>query len=552
MDHHTAGKRLAEHWALPSSLRDVIWLHAQPASAIPELAHASLIGVVTVARAMSRRLHVGWSGDFSPVPDLAALAADFGLGADEVLATGERVHEAVASRCAAIGLEQVTTDKVLMHSLAMANRSLARTGVALERRARQARGQGRILGAISAFLGEARPEDGVARTLGRVVASAASLMGEGFYGALVQTSARGSWRILQITHDGRVLRDEAIDAPGDLAGLDADLTLESLGLLPWISDYALDAVDVRRVRLMRLGGSEEEGARVVLMHDRPADGLEAGGGPLIAAWWSAVRASVEGERARRLGEELASANRALAHAQDQIAESRAMAHLGKVTAGAAHEMNNPLTIISGRAQLLADSLSGARERSAAAAITSAAQSLSDMISSLNMLASPPTPRPAPVSIGAIVRSAIEQAEQRTGTSGRVRARLARDLPEGVLDRELMTRALAEVVVNALEASGDGIVEVRAQADPGTGRLHVEVEDAGPGLSARALRHAFDPFFSEKPAGRQPGLGLARARQLVELHAGTVALRNNSGVGAICTVSLPLTQPSAGLGLMDAA
>ena len=552
MDHHTAGKRLAEHWGLPSSLRDVIWLHAQPASAIPELAHASLIGVVTVARAMSRRLHLGWSGDFSPVPDMAALSGEFGLSADEVLATGERVHEAVATRCAAIGLEEVTTDAVLMQSLAMANRSLARTGVALERRARQARSQGRILGAISAFLGEARPEDGVARTLGRVVASASSLLGEGFYGAIVQTSVRGAWRVLQIACDGRVMRDDAVDVPGDLSGLGADLTLESLGLLPWISDYALDAVDLRRVRLMRLGGSEEEGACVVLMHDRPADGLEASGGPLIAAWWSAVRASIEGERARRLGEELASANRALAHAQDQVAESRAMAHLGKVTAGAAHEMNNPLTIISGRAQLLAESLSGDRERAAAAAITSAAQDLSEMISSLNMLASPPTPRPAPVSIGAMVRSAIEAAEARVGVRGRVRARLAQDLPEGVLDRELMTRALAEIVVNALEASGDGIVEVRAQAEPDSGRLRVEVVDAGPGLSARALRHAFDPFFSEKPAGRQPGLGLARARQLVELHAGSISLRNNDAAGAVCTISLPPTPPSPGVGLMDAA
>jgi signal transduction histidine kinase len=215
-------------------------------------------------------------------------------------------------------------------------------------------------------------------------------------------------------------------------------------------------------------------------------------------------------------------------------------------------MNNPLTIISGRAQLLADSLSGARDRAAASAIAESAQDLSDLNSSLHMFASPPQVRSAPTSIGAIVRGAIELAEQRTRTTGRVRSRLAPDLPEGVLDRELVTRALTEVIVNALEASPSEIVEVKAQADPLDGRLLIVVEDRGPGLSPKALHHAFDPFFSEKPAGRQPGLGLARARQLIELHAGVIALRNNDGAGATCIISLPREQGASGLGLMHAA
>jgi signal transduction histidine kinase len=62
-------------------------------------------------------------------------------------------------------------------------------------------------------------------------------------------------------------------------------------------------------------------------------------------------------------------------------------------------------------------------------------------------------------------------------------------------------------------------------------------DRGPGLSEHALAHAFDPFFSEKPAGRQPGLGLTKARRLVEAHHGKLTLENGPNGGAVATIRL---------------
>ena len=55
---------------------------------------------------------------------------------------------------------------------------------------------------------------------------------------------------------------------------------------------------------------------------------------------------------------------------------------------------------------------------------------------------------------------------------------------------------------------------------------------------RALRHAFDPFFSDKPAGRQTGLGLSRSRRLIELHGGSITIANRPGGGAQVVILLP--------------
>ncbi len=68
-------------------------------------------------------------------------------------------------------------------------------------------------------------------------------------------------------------------------------------------------------------------------------------------------------------------------------------------------------------------------------------------------------------------------------------------------------------------------------------MRVQVKDEGPGLSEHALAHAFDPFFSDKPAGRQPGLGLAVARSFVEAHHGRLTLENGPAGGALATVWL---------------
>lgn len=560
LDHHTAGKRLGEHWGLPHALQDVMWLHGQPGASLPELPHRALIGIVSAADAVCRGLHVGWSGDFDPAAAAAAVAEEHGLDPALVEEASAKVHGLVADRLRLLGIDDQTTPEMLMQSLAAANRQLSRINTVLQGRSRTTQRQTRVLGAINAFHAERSPGRTLADALCDVARSACGLLGPGFCAVLFQSRSSDDssepWQFCQFAPDGAVLRSEALDPPAgrgtSLARLtDPDqISISALALLPWLTDYLNDAVDIRRVRLLPLTPTSGPGPAAVLLHEADVRELGLDRGQLSAVtctWAAAIVSAAQHDGARRLGERLAASNRSLAEAQVRLAEAQSLARLGEMAAGAAHEMNNPLTVISGRSQILAQRSGTEGDRAAARAIVEAAQHLSDLITSLRLLSDPPKPAPSPTPLGELVALAVDRAERRTRRPGRVRVHVQPPEPVALLDRELIAGALSEAITNALEASAGTPVDVRVQRETADDRLLIEVEDKGTGMSPKTLQHAFDPFYSDKPAGRQTGLGLSRARRLMELHGGQITLRSTPGQGTVAVFALPMTPAARAMG-----
>jgi signal transduction histidine kinase/HD-like signal output (HDOD) protein len=581
MDHHTAGKRLAEHWGLPPALAEVMWLHGSIRGGIdtlPEGPRRNLVSIVTVARTLCRHLHLGWSGDFNhpePLGGPRGICKHFGLNADIVDAATLKLHECVLHRCKILGLEEPEKRDVLMQSLAAANRRLGRLSEMFEQRSRASVRQGRVLNTISEFQERIGTGLDINTTMAEVVRSAMAIFGAGgsgagFFAVLYQAREDDQWRLCRFDEHGTALRSIEVESPGSpitrrpssLAELCRSdrLSIASLSLLPWLTDHLVDAVDLRRVQLLPLtheGDNTLTGSRpaVVLIHDRDVSGsldrqmLQA----LTSTWSASISAAVVQDAARRLAERLVTSNRSLAEAQQRLAETESLARLGEMAAGAAHEMNNPLTVISGRAQVLAAKLTGAETKAAADRIVEASEKLSDLITSLRLLAAPPTPDRRECRIEDIVSAAIEVARHRTGVETPIEAHIPRSTgpdsapaiaPTALLDKEMITTALAELLANALQASNGTPVHVRAHTTPADRRLLFVVEDKGAGLSPRALQHAFDPFFSERPAGRGQGLGLTRARRLVELHEGDITLQSRHGQGTTATITIPM-RPAEG-------
>lgn len=598
LDHHTAGKRLGEHWQLPPAIRDVMWLYAQPPEALPDLPHRALVALVAVARALCRTQHLGYSGDFDQPP---ALTGPTGLaqraGVDPAVLPGltPTLHDNLARRLGTLGLGQGSATAVLTDGLTRANRRLARLALLFEQRARVARRQTLALNALASFhenLARAlRPGQGVVDILAQIVRSAAGLLApaaatdsspaepdslnsdplpvhantteperasvdpRAYFAVVLQRRSDRPWELFRFDREGRLLRGHAIETPAGAGGAPAGLAdvsnvagmpvISALAAWPWLADHLADAPDLRAVHALALSGEGDGATRgpgaILLYAGDPGilrDALIRRA--LTRSWFSALAAAVAQEGSAHLGEQLAAANRVLTQMQATLTRSQSLARVGELAAGVAHELNNPLTVISGRAQMVREAAGSEKTRQAAEAIIAAAHRASDLIAALSRAVQPLRPRRSQCPLNALLAEAVAWAARRTGQTPRVAVSCPDPPPVLSVDRELLAEALGEVIANAMEASSDTPVVVRAETVPPDSRQLITVQDRGRGMTPRAREHAFDPFFSEKPAGRGLGLGLTRARQAIEAHGGEIVLASQEGEGTTVTIALPGT------------
>ncbi len=558
IDHHVAGKRAAERWGLPRVLQDVMWLHGQPFEALPDVPHRRLVALVSVAKAVCRGLHLGWSGEFDDTQSADREAEKAGIDRRVIAEVVRLLPDAVAERRRIMGLGEEASPQLLLRSIFNANRELGRMNEAISRESTAAARSRAALDAVGAFLERVGSSPPLVGVFGLAASSASTALGGRAFAVVSQIDDRSGWSLHRVSMDGRVVSSETIDPPAVLGGEPLADVLRGEGgaeramsLLPWMADQIAEGADYRRVRAIPASPTPEsaDGPGVLILHESAA-GAKAPPREVVralrSAWAQAIATVWARERSDRLGEELVEANRRLSEAQAKLTETESMARLGEMTAGAAHEMNNPLTIISGRAQMLRRKLRDAEQTEAADAIVHASQDLSDLISCLNLLANPPEPASVWTSVQDLLTDAAKAAGSKAGASGRVRVQRPDSQTQVDVDARMLTDALTELIVNALEAPESEIVSIRAETSALDGRLVFRVGDRGAGLSPRAMRHAFDPFFSEKPAGRKRGLGLARARRLADLHAGGVALAPREGGGTVASLWLPAERVRGGL------
>jgi signal transduction histidine kinase len=153
-------------------------------------------------------------------------------------------------------------------------------------------------------------------------------------------------------------------------------------------------------------------------------------------------------------------------------------------------------------------------------------------------ASSPTAHPAETSLAELLGPVLDPYI--TGLAGRIiiRTDISTALPHVLVDRTLLSRAITNIVENALHAMpGHGSLTVTADAVDG--RVRLSFADTGTGMDAEALRRVFEPYFSTKATGT--GLGLTIAKRNVELSGGTILVRSAAGKGTIVTIELPVNK-----------
>ena len=210
-----------------------------------------------------------------------------------------------------------------------------------------------------------------------------------------------------------------------------------------------------------------------------------------------------------------------------------LAAMAEFCAGAGHEINNPAAAIHGRCSLLlrnCDDPALARELRV---ISDQALRIRDMIADALLFARPPEPRKEPVWLNEAVEEALPGLRERAADAG---CQVETDLAPVALsaDPDQLAVLAASLGRNAVEA-GAGRLRFRGRLRNGNAILWVS--DDGPGFSAEERRHAFDPFYSARQAGRGLGFGLPKCWRIVTVHGGTLDVRSFPGRTAF-RASLP--------------
>lgn len=541
IDSHTAGKRLAEHWRLPESLVEVIWLNGQAFDALPESSNRSLISIVTLADAYVRSRYISTNAHWSRFENLQALCTPIGINGEQLDEIAANLHATVTNRAEALGLTVAQDPTILLRSISRANASLARSNVGMRQREETAKRHGLALEAIRSFQADLPSRVGFMEVLARLVASASRSLDVVVAAALFPAEKGRSLRFVRFARDGRSRGGRFVEVP-DGAIAFGHAVMECAGedtvstRVPWLVDMIDDDPELALLRPLGIEGLANGGVILLVKAAAPIERDDAMVS-LLGCWRCALDAGLEHDAAAQVAEELAEANRRVVDLHERVARNETMATLGEVAAGAAHEMNNPLAIISGRSQILAKRLSDPQLNRMAVDIFAESHRLSDMISALRSFAEPVMPKRKPSNLADLVVRVVQKYGHDKRRQPQVNTVLTEQLPRVVIDADLIGVALGELVRNAVESKGSRHIELRVQIEPLDDRLRIEVRDDGEGLSPHALKHAFDPFFSEHSAGRQPGLGLARARLFAEAHGGQVTLVNGPSGGAIATLWL---------------
>ncbi len=232
-------------------------------------------------------------------------------------------------------------------------------------------------------------------------------------------------------------------------------------------------------------------------------------------------------------------------------QSEKLASLGQLASGMAHEIHNPLTIISGEAQLYLERFKGQDEKvdEVLKSIIEECQRAADITRRILRFA-----KPAPSDLARLdLKTTVEETMMLASYQVRM-DRVERVLsippetPKVRGNQNQLQEVILNLILNACQAMGEkgGRLEVKAAAH-NHGMVQIQVADTGPGIAANKMSKIFEPFFTTKATGT--GLGLFVSQRIIKSHGGTMEVASTEGKGTCFTIRLPIwkeTEAPAGV------
>ena len=249
---------------------------------------------------------------------------------------------------------------------------------------------------------------------------------------------------------------------------------------------------------------------------------------------------------------LEKANTDLKNAQNDILRAEKMASVGRLAAGIAHEIGNPIGIVLGYLEMLKQNDLDADDKVDFLRRTEKeVQRINTIIRQLLDLARPKDSRSQAVTLHSLLEDITDVLRpQPLMTSIRIELDLAAEQDSVWANEEQLRQIFLNLLLNAADAitlrteGDDGAIRIRTRCvaapdSPQAGRIQVSFEDNGVGMSPQQIDNIFDPFYTTKEPGKGTGLGLAVCYMIVERIGGSIDARSETGCGSTLTVEIPL-------------
>lgn len=243
---------------------------------------------------------------------------------------------------------------------------------------------------------------------------------------------------------------------------------------------------------------------------------------------------------QRKTEEELEFQRELAHQNEKLSA------LGELLACVAHELNNPLSVIVGYAQMIQGNLGDPVLEQRIGRITEAADRSAKIVKAFLAMARQKPARLEKCSLNTVLENALSIAANGVRCSGaEIDIQIDDTLPHVIADTDQMAQVFTNLIVNAEHAlaamGGKGRLTLRSFFDAQTEEVVVEVHDNGTGIAPETLPRIFEPFFTTRDVGSGTGIGLAFSHRIVDAHGGRLTVESTPGQGTSFFVRLGITQ-----------
>jgi len=574
ISHHQLGKWTAERWNFPENIINAVWLHHQPITSLAKKTDR-LPAIIRFADAFCNIHHLGSNYFINQEIDLPCHSSQ--VQSYDLLKKFFKIDDNNISEILSLTMDRLdefaetldlSDDQRYFDAIKHANRELGRMNVAREQAFNELQMKKRVLKGIYHLDREISQHHTPAELARIIIQTTIDTYKSDLALCFLKTDegqlpvglgyANKTFFNPQdwISHDNPqgektlkvpIQQQKALDSIEKLL-LNPDIFLTSEKITPLLPRSSLLAIPLTYHEGNNKGiiGQLILDCRKIMRYGGEKESLLQGLHIFAAAIANNVHKIVLFDSLNQQSEELAELQRQAEQMQEQLYLSQRLATVGRLAAGAAHEINNPLAVISATIQVLLKKANGAagnrkKEGTQYQTILQQTNKISKIITDLVTYAHPAKPHMQAANINQIVTQSLAAIDHRTAFEKiKLKNELPKDLPRLNVDAMQIGQVLINLLINAEQAMPDGGTITITGKKEGE-YVSIRITDTGQGIPPEQQTVIFDPFFTTREAGKGTGLGLAICHSLMEQNNGKINVKSVVGSGTSFNLLLPISK-----------